>query len=62
MPGEWQKKMVVLLEEMRLKCNQFGIECPETEVRIRNEAGRALPNPLDYQNGQRDVFKTQSSA
>lgn len=57
MPGEWQKRMVALLRELQIRCSEAGIECPETEVQIRSEAGRVLPNPLDYRHGQRDVFK-----
>jgi hypothetical protein len=57
MPGDWQLRMVALLDEMRDRCDAARITWPMTEVRVRGSDGRFQPDPLcDYQRGRRDVF------
>lgn len=59
MPDDWQKKFVLLLEELRAEAWKHDILAiePRYYVTARDDKGKFVPDPFrDYERGRRRVF------
>ena len=58
MPVDWQRRMVALLNEANKAVYEHDIDIPDRfEVRLRDERGRYLEDPLaDYERGRRRLW------
>lgn len=58
MPKEWQVQFVDLLDELKVKCDQYGIETPRYNVNARGVGGSFIKDKYSqYDRGRRNVFK-----